>query len=60
VKINGYVVWVNDKSFWHRTEQGAQKRVFKAELKGQDVFIHAMTHAPNNSRPVGPKGRRAA
>lgn len=60
VKINGYVVWVNDTSFWHRTEQGAQKRVFKAELKGQDVFIHALTHGPNYPRPTGPKGRRAA
>lgn len=59
VKISGYVVWVNDTSFWHRTEQGAQKRVFKAELKGQDVFIHALHHEPDYHRPVGPKGRRA-
>ena len=60
VRISGYVVWVNDTSFWHRTEEGAQKRVFKAELKGQDVFIHPLYHERGYPRPVGPKGRRAA
>lgn len=59
VKINGYVVWVNDASFWHRTEQGAQKRVFKAELEGQDVFIHPLNHGPDFTRPLGLKGKRA-
>jgi len=60
VKISGYVVWVNDTSFWHRTEHAAQKRVFKAELKGQDVFIHALHQERSSPRPIGPKGRRAA
>jgi hypothetical protein len=55
VKISGYVVWVNDASFWHRTEQGAQKRVFKAELAGQDVFIHALNHGPHSPRSLGLK-----
>jgi hypothetical protein len=60
VKISGYVVWVNDKSFWHRTQEGAQKRVFNAELQGQDVFIHPLDRGPDHPRPVKPKGRRAA
>jgi hypothetical protein len=60
VKTSGYVVWVNDMSFWHRTQAGAQKRVFKAELRGQDVFIHALDQGPDNPRPVRPGGKRAA
>lgn len=60
MKISGYVVWVNDKSFWHRTQEGAQKRVFKAELRGQDVFIHALQRSSHGHTPVKPRGHRAA
>ena len=60
MKTSGYVVWVNDQSFWHRTQEGAQKRVFHAELRGHDVFIHALNEGPDHPRPVKPKGRRAA
>jgi hypothetical protein len=59
VKISGYVVWVNDRSFWHRTQEGAQKRVFKAELRAQDVFIHALDRGRDRHVPVKPKGVRA-
>jgi len=60
MKHNGYVVWVDDSSFWHRTKEAAQKRVFTAELRGQDVFIHVLHSGPHRPRPIKPRGRRAA
>lgn len=60
MKSSGYVVWVNDRSFWHRTQEAAQKRVFEAELRGLDVFIHALDGGPDHPSPIKPRGRRAA
>jgi hypothetical protein len=55
----GYLVWINDQQYWHRTMQGAHARVRLAQLSGKDAFIRSLKPA---SRPIValPAPRRAA
>jgi hypothetical protein len=39
MKTTGYIVWVNDRSFWHRSRQEAEKRAYRAHDRGQDTLI---------------------
>lgn len=55
----GYLVWINDEQYWHRTMQRAHARVRLGQRSGQDVVIRSLKLA---SRPPVPFAapRRAA
>ncbi len=45
----GYLVWINDEQYWHRTMRNAHARVRLGQRSGQDVVIRSLKPA---SRPL--------
>ena len=40
MKSTGYVVWVNDNRFWHRTLKRATTRAAADGRVGRDAFVY--------------------
>jgi hypothetical protein len=59
MRRKGYLVWINDDQYWHRTMRGAQARVRLGQLSGKDAFIRSLKRA--SGQPMNaPAPRRAA
>ena len=35
----GYLAWINDEQYWHRTFRAAQARVVLAQFSGKDTVL---------------------
>lgn len=55
----GYVVWVNDEVYWHRSFRAAQARVVLAQFSGKDTLLRRLAPQAVWS-PSQPTSRRAA
>ena len=38
----GYLAWINDDQYWHRTFRTAQARVVLAQLSGKDTVLRRL------------------
>jgi hypothetical protein len=43
MKRSGYIVWVNDRQYWHRSLATAQQRADDARKSRKDVVIGNLT-----------------
>jgi len=43
----GYIVWVNDEQYWHRTRQHADARVQGAVRDGKDAVVRPLDPMPS-------------
>jgi hypothetical protein len=56
MKRTGYIVWVNDRQYWHRSLATAQQRADDARRSRKDVVIGDLTsrHIIYPMRSAGP------
>ena len=38
----GYLAWINDEQYWHRTFRAAQARVVLAQFRGNDTVLRSL------------------
>jgi hypothetical protein len=60
VRYTGYLVWVNDEQYWHRTVREAQARAMLVQRGGKDTFVRGLKPPFVAWWPSQPPGRRAA
>lgn len=56
----GYLVWVNDDQYWHRTLRGAQARAMLGQRGGNDTLVRSLKPPFVAWWPSQPHGWRAA
>ena len=42
MRRTGYLVWVNDEQYWHRTRRGAQARAKLGQRGGNDTLVRSL------------------
>ena len=60
MRHTGYLAWINDEQYWHRTLRAAQARVVFAQESGKDTLVRSLKPPFAVWWPSQPPSRHAA